>query len=48
MSKFVQIYSKAIQLAHSHSQTVGEKNDYYVTLEQLNEILMDIEEPDEA
>jgi len=33
------IYSHAIQMAQRNNQTVDEKNDYYVTLEQLEYIL---------
>ena len=34
-----QIYTKAILWARKNNQVVGEKNDYYITLEQLEEIL---------
>jgi hypothetical protein len=29
------MYAYLMQFAHSNKQTTGEKNDYYVTLEQL-------------
>ncbi len=35
LQTLVQIYTKAIQLARSNNQTVGENNNYYITLEQL-------------
>ena len=34
-----QIYARAIRLAVAAHQVVGEKNNYYVTLEQLENIL---------
>ena len=34
-----QIYARAIRIAHSQNQVVGEKSDYYVTLAQLEDIL---------
>lgn len=33
------IYARAIRLAHSQNQTIGEKSDYYITLAQLERIL---------
>ena len=36
------IYARAIRLAHSQNQVVGEKNDYYVTLAQLEGILQGV------
>jgi hypothetical protein len=36
------IYARAIRLAHSQNQVVGEKNDYYVTLAQLEDILQGV------
>jgi len=36
------IYARAIRLAHSQNQVVGEKNDYYVTLGQLEDILQQV------
>lgn len=36
-----EIFEKAKEI--SKEQTVGEKNDYYITLEQLNEILKSFE-----
>lgn len=35
----MQIYSKAIQIARVNNQVVGKKNDYYITLQQLEELL---------
>lgn len=35
------VYTKAVQLARTTQQVVGEKSDYYVTLEQLEKILLD-------
>jgi hypothetical protein len=34
------MYANLMQFAHSNNQTVGEKNDYYVTLEQLENALL--------
>jgi hypothetical protein len=39
MDKLVEIYSKAIRLAQGNNQTVGENNDYYITLAQLEQLL---------
>ena len=36
------IYARAIRIAHSQNQVVGEKNDYYVTLAQLEDILQNV------
>ena len=36
-----EIYTKAIELARKNKQVIGEKNDYYITLEQLERLLMD-------
>lgn len=35
----ITIYTEATEVARENNQTVGEKNDFYITLEQLNEIL---------
>jgi len=35
ISTLLQIYVKATELARDNKQTVGEKRDYYITLEQL-------------
>lgn len=40
----VKIYTQAIKLAHGNNQTVGEKNDFYITLEQLEYILGSVKE----
>lgn len=37
----VDITQKAIDTARSQTQTIGEKHDYYITLEQLQNILED-------
>lgn len=37
----VQLYTDALKLAAKSNQCVGEKNEYYVTLEQLNELIHD-------
>ncbi len=36
----VSIYVNCVDIAHKLNQTVGEKNDYYITLEQLEGFLM--------
>ncbi len=36
-------YEKAHKIAHKNKQTVGEKHDLYITLEQLSQILQDFE-----
>jgi len=36
----IAVYSDAVTVAHSRNQVVGEKSDYYVTLEQLERLLM--------
>lgn len=33
------VYIQAVALAHKEDQTVGEDNDYYITLEQLELII---------
>jgi hypothetical protein len=33
------IYARAIRLSQSQNQVVGEKGDYYITLQQLESIL---------
>jgi hypothetical protein len=38
------IYARAIRLAQSANQVVGEKNDYYITLAQLEDILQNVPE----
>ena len=35
----VEIYSNAIALAQKNNQVVGRKNDYYITIEQLEYLL---------
>ncbi len=34
------LYSNAIRLSRENNQTVGEKNDYYITIAQLEALLM--------
>ena len=36
----ISVYSKALTLALTRQQCVGEKNDYYITLAQLEQILL--------
>lgn len=36
------VYGNIMQFAHQNSQTVGEKNDYYITLEQLEKFLLEM------
>jgi hypothetical protein len=36
----IDIYGAAHNLARVNNQTVGERRDYYITLEQLMDILM--------
>lgn len=38
-----EIYIQATKIARENKQTVGEKNNFYITLEQLMEILKDYE-----
>jgi hypothetical protein len=40
------IYARAIRLAQSQNQVVGEKSDYFVTLAQLEEILQALKSHD--
>ncbi len=37
----VAIYAKAITLSRATNQTVGDKNDYYITIEQLESIFLE-------
>ena len=39
MEDIIEIYTEATQLAMTNNQTVGKRNDYYITLEQLMELL---------
>lgn len=39
----LQIYTEATELAMKNRQIAGEKNDYYVTLAQLERIIQNIE-----
>lgn len=36
------VYADLMQLAQQNNQTVGEKNDYYVTLQQLENALLNM------
>jgi hypothetical protein len=38
-----EIYTTAIKISRKNNQTAGEKNDYYITLEQLEAILKEYE-----
>ena len=38
-----QIYSMAILMSRKNKQVVGGKNDYYITLEQLERIIKSFE-----
>jgi hypothetical protein len=38
--RITEVYANLMRLAHNNNQTVGEKHDYYVTLEQLENALM--------
>ena len=40
----IYLYTKAIELARNTNQVVGEKNDYYITLEQLERLLKETEQ----
>jgi len=37
--ELIELYTVCTQLAMKQNQTVGEKNDYYVTLEQIEWII---------
>ena len=39
--KMIKIYYDATIIARQNSQTVGEKNNYYITLEQLHQLFAD-------
>lgn len=41
---FGAIYLRAMMVANRSNQTVGEKNDLYVTIEQLEAILREVKE----
>ena len=40
LATLMKIYTEAINIARANEQVVGEKKDYYVTLEQLEAMLM--------
>lgn len=44
MDNLIDVYTIATQMAIGRKQTTGEKNDYYVTLEQLERIIKGIQE----
>lgn len=35
----IDLYTSAIELARMKQQMIGEKNDYYITLEQLERLI---------
>ena len=37
------IYEVATRMARDNNQVVGEKNDYYITLQQLQNIIEDLD-----
>lgn len=39
--RFMKLYTNATKLARQTNQTTGEKNDLYITLEQLNDLMKD-------
>lgn len=39
-NRITEFYGKLLNLSHLNNQTVGEKRDYYITLEQLENALM--------
>jgi hypothetical protein len=42
-SGFIELYIDALKLSKDQNQTVGEKNDYYITLEQLQNLIVKLE-----
>ena len=40
LALLMEVYTDSIKIARDTKQTVGENNDYYITLEQLNNILI--------
>ena len=46
-SNLVVIYTRATMLARQNSQTIHEKNDYYITLEQLEILINGMQEQNE-
>ncbi len=44
MDDLIDVYTIATQMAMGRQQTVGEKNDYYITLEQLERIIKGIQD----
>jgi hypothetical protein len=43
-SKFLQLYSWVTNFAMKNNQVIGENRDYYITLQQLEEILKQLSE----
>ena len=43
MNELQEIYANATMFAMKNNQTVGEKHDYYITLEQLEGLIKAIE-----
>ncbi len=41
-SGVLKIYVNAVKLARDNNQTIGPKNDYFVTLEQLEALMQEI------
>lgn len=39
-----EVYVEAVKLSHRENQVVGEKSDYYITLEQLEALLIKAQE----
>jgi len=40
--EIVELYAKAIALAREHKQIIGDKSDYYITLEQLENLMLSV------
>lgn len=38
----IEVYTMALEIARDGKQVVGENSDYFITLEQLNYILMKV------
>ena len=39
----IDVYTNAINIARENNQTVGEKNDYYITIAQLEFLIKEFE-----
>lgn len=44
MDKLLELYINATELSRDAKQTVGENNDYYITLEQLEALIKQLQE----